>query len=117
MPLCEKVTVEIFEEKTEVSVCHCSRCRKWTAGPFFSIFIGKKENFKLVGEQFLKTYHFSSESERAFCKECGSVIYWKNEQDAQYSFNAELFPTLVNGYEIKKEYYLENKPNYYNLSK
>ena len=35
--LCEAVKIEASAMNTELGVCHCGMCRKWSAGPYLAV--------------------------------------------------------------------------------
>ncbi len=67
--------------------CHCSLCRKFH-GAAFATYVGvSKGKFTLrAGQELLKSYATPNGTTRTFCRECGSSLFWANE---------ELFPTFA----------------------
>lgn len=60
---------------TDIQACHCQQCRRWTGGgPLYSV---RVTDLALTGEDNIATYHASDWGERANCKNCGSILYWK----------------------------------------
>lgn len=86
--LCGGVQFEIRGGPPEhMSHCHCSRCRKFH-GAAFGTYVGvPKERLTLsAGRELLKSYTTPNGTVRTFCRECGSSLFWAND---------ELFPTLA----------------------
>ncbi len=59
----------------DIQACHCQQCRRWTGGgPLYSV---RVSDLQLTGEEHINAYRASEWGERANCKQCGSVLYWK----------------------------------------
>ena len=55
--------------------CHCQQCQRWTGGgPLYAI---RVDDLEIEGEDSIAAYHASEHGERAFCRECGSTLYWR----------------------------------------
>ena len=72
--LCGAVTVAADIPKRTFLACHCGQCQRWTGGgPLYSI---DAENVEITGDGVAE--HFASEwGARAFCKYCGTTLYWR----------------------------------------
>ena len=53
---------------TDVHVCHCSMCRRWSEGPAFTVHGGTE--VEVSGP--VTRYASSDWAERAFCSRCGT---------------------------------------------
>lgn len=60
--------------KSGAGACHCSMCRKWSAGPFMSAHANGKVEFQ--GSEHISEYQSSEWAARGFCKSCGSNLYY-----------------------------------------
>ncbi|MDJ1017559.1 MAG: GFA family protein [Paracoccaceae bacterium] len=72
--LCGKVR---FHAKVEPSIqaCHCTQCQRWTGGgPLLSV---RARDLEIEGEDWIEDYRHSEWGERAFCRKCGTTLYWK----------------------------------------
>ena len=76
--LCGAVAFEITGPLSSVIACHCHQCRKQT-GTYMSSTAVKDEHFRLSEARGLKWYRSSETGRRAFCQECGSVLFWKGD--------------------------------------
>jgi hypothetical protein len=72
--LCEAVRYEVDLPLTQVTYCHCSRCRRWHGhvGAYTAV---DREGFRLVEARGLR-WHVTGEVRRGFCGECGSSVLW-----------------------------------------
>ena len=65
-----------MREPEEMSLCHCTRCQRWTGGGNTVSVEVEGTNFEITaGKELIK--HFSEEgfSGVAFCSNCGSSLY------------------------------------------
>jgi hypothetical protein len=77
--LCGKVSYQYEGEIDEVSMCHCSSCRRAQGSAFVAVCPVQSLLLTFQGEQYIKK-HFSSPGKfRAFCGECGSALYSAKE--------------------------------------
>ena len=64
--LCGAVRFTAAPANREVGACHCSMCRRWSAGPFLVRDCGT--TLKIADPSSLGVYRSSEWAERAFCK-------------------------------------------------
>ena len=94
--------------------CHCSQCRK-TSGHYWSVTEIEIEKFNLLKDSGLKWYSSSEEAKRGFCKECGSSLFFKfNNEDKIYVGSGTLDgeTNLKTGMHI----FVADKGDYYDIS-
>jgi hypothetical protein len=74
--LCKQVRFEFESTPTNVSICHCSICRK-TTGTAFGVYIKVSESdLKLTdGADQLHSYSVTDNLSTQFCQACGSTIF------------------------------------------
>ncbi len=108
--LCGAVGIQATEVSTDVGVCHCSMCRKWTGGPFFAV--GCQGEVKISGLEKIATYESSEWAERGFCSQCGTHLFYRLKQNNQYIFPAGLFETDGQMH-LDHQIFIEEKPEYY----
>jgi len=74
--LCGGVRYEYDGEIDEISICHCSQCRKAQGSAFAAVSPIDSARFRLVsGSELLREYRASPGKARVFCGNCGSPIY------------------------------------------
>lgn len=110
--LCGKITIHTEDMKTDLGVCHCSKCRKWSGGPFFAVDCGS--NVKIDGKENLGVFDSSDWGERAFCKNCGTSLFFRLKDNSFYSINSELFNNA--DLHFAHQIFVDEKPKYYEFS-
>ena len=74
--LCGGVRYEYDGAIDEISICHCSQCRKAQGSAFAAVSPLDAAKFRLLaGAELLKEYRSSPDKARVFCSRCGSPIY------------------------------------------
>ena len=108
--LCGAIEV-VANESSEIGLCHCSMCRRWTSGPFFAVHCDDKVQFN---GSTLKTFRSSEWAERGFCDTCGSTLYYRLVPDGEYFVSAGLFQE--NAFELASQIFIDEKPGFYALA-
>ena len=62
-----------------VGTCQCVNCRKSTGSLFFHFHQFHAEDVVFTSQEGLKTYQATPGKNRAFCRECGSFLFFKSE--------------------------------------
>jgi hypothetical protein len=79
--LCGGVRYEFDAPLAEISLCHCSQCRKSNGSAFAANAPIPESAFRLLqGGELLKEYESSPGKRRVFCGRCGSPVYSKHEK-------------------------------------
>lgn len=74
--LCGGVRYQYDGEIEEISICHCSQCRKAQGSAFAVVSPLAADRFRiLAGAELLREYRSSPDKARVFCSRCGSPIY------------------------------------------
>lgn len=74
--LCGAVRYTLTAPVRRAVNCHCTRCRKISGAAFQSIFLVKKDDFRLdAGEANMSTYTVSEVATKHFCRTCGTPVY------------------------------------------
>ena len=105
--LCGAIEV-VAERQTEVGLCHCSTCRRWSGGPMFAVHCGPNVEFK--GEK-VSIYRSSDWAQRGFCAACGTHLYSHLLPSNEYIIPAGLFQSEQ--FELKSEIFIDEKPAFY----
>ena len=96
-------------------VCHCEMCRRWTGSALLGITVPDGD-VDWTGADHIATRQTSDWAMRAWCRECGSGLYFKVTLDGPYSGNVELPIGLFddpNGLNMTNEIYIDHKPDSY----
>ena len=110
--LCGNIQLQASTMKTNLGVCHCGMCRKWSAGPFLAVDCGT--DLKIEGEEYLEVYSSSDWAERGFCKVCGTHLFYRLKENKQHIVSSEIF----NEKELHFDHqiFIDDKPGYYDFS-
>ena len=81
---CGEVTFEINEKISDIYVCHCSECRKYTGNNGVAVVIVKNEVFRWTqGEKNISTWNKpTGEWQSQFCRNCGSSLPVMNDKSS-----------------------------------
>lgn len=113
--LCGAVRCRAVLKETNFGVCHCPMCRKWTGSALLGITV-PAANVQWTGEEHIAKRQSSAWGERAWCRECGSSIWFQVTVDGPYAGNVELPVGLfddANGLTMTNEIYIDYKPDSY----
>ena len=99
-------------EAREIGACHCGFCRRWGGGPLLAVHCGPQVGFE--GAENIAVYASSTWAERAFCKVCGTHLYYKLLATGEYFVPAGAFDS--GDFEITTQIYIDKKPGYYDLA-
>lgn len=113
--LCGAVSYEIASEITELGACHCGMCRTWSGGVFIAAQV-KGADVTIKGEEHLSKFASSGWAERAFCKTCGSSLFYRVTAPGphfdEHHFGAGALDDL-SGTTLTGEIFIDKKPAAY----
>ncbi|MFT3836121.1 MAG: GFA family protein [Myxococcaceae bacterium] len=75
---CGAVKFEVTGKLRDVVFCHCSKCRRWH-GHFGAYTRTRKDGFALKEQKGLKWHSINATCRRGFCQECGSVMFFDDD--------------------------------------
>lgn len=111
--LCGKVTFELPAESRSVSVCHCTMCRRQSAGPVMALHGAGVP--QIAGASPLRWFRSSDWGERGFCGDCGSALFWRIVASGETFVSAGALidaPDLV----IESHIFVDAKPGFYDFA-
>ena len=88
--LCGKVRFTTRGPLREVIFCHCSQCRRQSGLYFAATSIGA-DRLDLQGEENLTWFAASDFARRGFCATCGSILFWKPNDEPRFAILAGAF--------------------------
>ncbi len=100
------------DDVREIGACHCGACRRWGGGPLLSVHCGSNVVFQ--GTDQITVYASSPWAERAFCKQCGTHLYYRLVATGEYFVPAGAIDS--NQFELVRQIYIDKKPDYYALA-
>ena len=92
--------------------CHCSMCRRWTAGPFLSI---ECQDVAIADTTHLGVYRSSTWAERGFCKQCGTPLFYRLVDRDFYAVSIEAFDDNE-AFAFTSQIFIDEKPAYYTFA-
>jgi hypothetical protein len=113
--LCGAVRFKATLTGTNFGVCHCPMCRKWTGSALLGMTV-PEGNIVWTGAEHIAVRQSSSWGERAWCRECGSHLWFSVTVPGKYAGNRELPIGLfddANGLTMTNEIYIDRKPDSY----
>lgn len=96
----------------DVTVCHCDTCRGWSSGPYFSITLS---DLRFQGTDSIAKVQSSDWAERAFCRECGSSLYYHIVGSNEYQMSAGALDDLSD-LNLNLQVFIDRKPSFYNFA-
>jgi hypothetical protein len=111
--LCGAVRLSATPANLEIGICHCSMCRKWSAGPFLVLDCG--DSLKIEDRSQLGVYRSSEWAERCFCKQCGTPLFYRLIEKNLHFVSAEAFDDR-SGYALTAQIFIDEKPGYYDFA-
>ncbi|MEP3889267.1 MAG: GFA family protein [Hellea sp.] len=99
-----------------IDACNCKICQGWGGG---GAFIGAdffEGGVTITKDDGLTWYASSEWAKRGFCKNCGSSLFYRlNDNEGFWAISAGSLD-LPEGLTLGKEIFIDEKPNYYALS-
>lgn len=110
--LCGAVRFTGTTKEPKVAACHCSMCRRWSSGPYFEVVC---TDVVFEGEDNITKYRSSDWAERAFCKTCGSNLYYRMIDSDELQLSAGLLDDQSN-LSLSRQFFTDLKPPFYTLA-
>jgi hypothetical protein len=111
---CGAITYEARGPLTQVTYCHCSKCRKWHGhvGAFTAV---DREAFRVTEARGLKWHVVSPTVKRGFCVECGSSVLFDEATLPKMGICAGTLDPPT-GIREKAHIYVGSKGDYYEIA-
>ena len=113
--LCGAVRLVARDVRDDFGACHCDMCRRWTGSALLGVTVPEGQ-VTWEGAEHIATRQTSPWAERAWCRECGSGLWFRVTMKGDYSGNYELPIGLfddANGMHLANEIYIDHKPDSY----
>lgn len=111
--LCAAVSISIAQPSPTISACHCSICRNWTGGPFFSL--ETHESPVIEGKEHVRSYASSEWARRSFCAVCGTHLFYELEAGGFHAISAGLFKESGQ-WPFELQVFIDEKPDNYQFA-
>jgi len=114
--LCGSVSFEINGVIEQVIHCHCDMCKKSHGAAFASFGVVAQDAFQWIGQEAIGIFNSSPDTQRTFCKKCGSPLQWHKSGDSfcegKISFSLGLLDTPFTPNE-ELNFFKEQKAKWY----
>ena len=111
--LCGSVEIKITAEHNDVGACHCEMCRRWSSGPMMVVHVG--QDIEITGEENITAYQSSQWAERAFCKQCGTNLYYRLKGSGEVALSVGLLDDQT-GLLFINQIFVDEQPDFYELA-
>lgn len=111
--LCGAVKFTVSAAKREVDICHCTMCRRWSAGPYMGF--SHDGDVLFEGAENITRYKSSEWAERAFCNVCGSSLYYRLLGTDHFSLSANTLDG-ADDLVLTQQIFIDEKPAYYDFA-
>ncbi len=110
--LCGSISFTANEVEPEIGACHCRMCQRWAG---CMLIAATARGLKFDGEEALGIYRSSDWAERGFCKQCGSVLFYRYLDSDEYELCVGSLddPSDLN---LTGEIFVDRKPDGYALA-
>lgn len=110
--LCGGVKITGATNDPNVGVCHCDMCRRWSSDPYFEVTC---QDVTFEGEGNITKIRSSGWAERAFCKKCGSNLYYHILDSHEFQIAAGLLDDQSD-LRLYLQVFTDSKPPFYSLA-
>jgi len=111
--MCGAVTFTADLDRQEFGACHCDMCRRWTGSAFLGITV-PTDKITFEGQENIQQLQSSDWAERAFCKKCGSPLWYKVTAEGPMSGSLELPIGLLDDSDdlkMTRQIFIDQKPS------
>ncbi|HXR50649.1 MAG TPA: GFA family protein [Steroidobacteraceae bacterium] len=110
--LCGAVTITT-PENVAMNACHCGMCRRWGSSPYMSIHAGP--DISISGADEIGTFRSSDWAERAFCRICGTHLYYRLIPTNDHELSIGLFQPEPE-FQFTEQIFIDRKPRWYEFA-
>jgi len=109
--VCGKTSYVAYD-LNDVSICHCKHCRNMT-GHHMAACQADRNNIKIIGP--VKWFYTHKNSRHGFCENCGSQLFWQNDNRSTISVTAGSLDDSKQ-LTIRHNIFIEEKGSYYKIN-
>ena len=111
---CGAVRFTVNGSLRHIIYCHCEQCRR-ISGHYTAASATHKDNLQIGSEDHLTWYGSSDIARRAFCRVCGSSLFWYSDAEDYVSIMAGCIDQ-PSGLEAVEHIYVDSKADYYEIN-
>ena len=111
--MCGAVRFDARNVPDTYGICHCESCRRWTGSALLEVSI-KTEDLTWQGVEHIATIASSDWAERAWCKKCGTNLYFVHTKQDQWFGSTDLPIGIFDdpsGFTLTHEIFVDAKPD------
>lgn len=111
--MCGAVRFTATDVPDTYGICHCEMCRRWTGSAFLGVTV-PTEKVSWSNEAQIGLLQSSEWAERAWCRRCGSPLYYRVTEEGAMFGGTEIPIGLFddpNGFTLTNEIYIDEKPD------
>ena len=114
--MCGAVSFTAQAVSGEFGACYCDMCRRWAGSAMIGVFL-ERARVDVTGAENIAVFKSSDWAERAFCKVCGSGLWYhvtEGDHAAYISVPIGLFDD-TSGLTLAREYFIDKRPEALNF--
>lgn len=112
--LCGRVRYEVSGPLDDVVYCHCEQCRR-QSGSWFAATRTNADALTIEGEANLTWFAASDDAKRAFCRHCGSHLFWRRNGSDEVSILAGSLD-VPTGLHSREHIFVADKADWYEIT-
>ena len=113
--MCGAVRFTARDVPDSYGICHCEMCRRWAGSALLGVSV-PSESVTWHGQEHIAAIQSSEWAERAWCRKCGTGLYYRVTERNKW-FGATEIPIGLfddaNGFTLDNEIYIDMKPDSY----
>ena len=116
--LCGAVSFVGRNPPATIGICHCRMCRQWTGAALIGVTFAKQD-VTWSGTDHIAERQSSGWAKRAWCRECGSCLYFQFTGEGTFTAEIELPLGIFddpNGFGLRSEIYVDEAPDSYAIA-
>ncbi|UYG06637.1 GFA family protein [Halomonas sp. M4R1S46] len=111
--LCGAVTLAVEAARQNIGACHCRMCRTWGGGPLLAL--ESVSRVEIEGENSVSVFASSDWAERAFCRHCGTHLFYRLRTGEHYAVPAGLVDD-GEAWTFDTQIFIDEKPPWYHFA-
>lgn len=112
--LCGAVSFEVSGALSAPTACHCAMCRRWH-GALGVYTTAPVRDIRLTGAEHVRWYRSGPDSERGFCQDCGSKLFWRKVGGSHLDIAPGCLEAPT-GVKIDRHIWVTFKGDYYDIA-
>jgi len=111
--MCGAVRFTATDVPDTYGICHCEMCRRWTGSALLGVTV-PTANITWSNEAQIGVLQSSDWAERAWCRRCGTPLYYRVTEKGNWFGGTEIPIGLFddpNGFTLSNEIYIDHKPD------